>query len=247
MIIMKANLVDCQIALHITFSAKNSFEEIGVLMDHVVAGVDTQNVIQISDPSIHLSTIFSVSLYVSSSHTFQASKMSPSHEEHHTSWDTRAILQHKILSKASWSNRSCSWIGPECSQHEEIIYQNTTQPWALAALDYLDETEQQKAVRWVGIIYIIVIRNAEALKLITFDRRTYNFVTETSWIRIMPTDIHDVHQIWWDNEKSRWGLTHEESRYLKRLTGTGKLDIHSYTPWILPWTCWLNKHNSLEK
>lgn len=33
------------------------------------------------------------------------------------------------------------------AQHEEIIYQNTPQPWVPAALDYLDETEQQKTGR----------------------------------------------------------------------------------------------------
>ncbi|KAJ5582588.1 hypothetical protein N7535_001208 [Penicillium sp. DV-2018c] len=52
----------------------------------------------------------------------------------------------------------------------------------------------------------------------------YNAAVRTLWIRIMPTEIHDCHQVWVRDEMARWqasgALTYEELLHLRPLVGT---------------------------
>jgi phosphoenolpyruvate carboxylase len=57
-------------------------------------------------------------------------------------------------------------------------------------------------------------------------RKHYNAAVRTLWIRIMPTEIHDCHQVWVRDEMARWQasgvLTYDELLHLRTFVGTSK-------------------------
>ncbi|KAL4786553.1 hypothetical protein BJX76DRAFT_355098 [Aspergillus varians] len=87
------------------------------------------------------------------------------------------------------------------NHHQELVYTEAPATWAIEAADYLDERLEAKNTR-----------------------KHYNSKTFTLWIRIMPTRIHDCHQIWYGSEKVGWQetgiMTPNECRYLKNSVGT---------------------------
>ncbi|KAJ9231261.1 hypothetical protein DTO166G5_6883 [Paecilomyces variotii] len=64
--------------------------------------------------------------------------------------------------------------------HQEVVYTQVPLAWGVAAFKYLDERASS--------------------------RKHYNVVTRTFWVRIMPTELHDCHQIWVRDEMVQWLL-----------------------------------------
>lgn len=64
----------------------------------------------------------------------------------------------------------------------------------------------------------------------TCQRKHYNSVTDTIWIRIMPSELQNCHQEWIQHEKTYWQveglLTWPETRNLHFFVGTSKSNTH---------------------